>query len=292
MLSILIPTYDRDMLPLVEVLRQQCIATAYPFEIVVFDDASLSAWNRSNAQINTFEHCRFVSHSENKGRAANRNALAATAQGSHFLFLDGDMMPLRPDFIANYINALPQHQVLFGGITYETEKPEPLFRLRWTYGKKREEISVQQRQSHPYATCLTSNLCIERKIFEAIKFNDLIASYGYEDLVFVKGISKMNQPVTHLDNPAIHLGLEETAIFLAKTNQALENAKKMVQKGWITSQDIKALKWHKRILGWRLKPIIYPILHLFSPYMNRNLHSENPSVLVFDCYKLYYLLRN
>jgi len=81
-------------------------------------------------------------------------------------------------------------------------------------------------------------------------------------------------------------------VFLEKTKQALENAKKMVQKGWITSKDIKALKWHKRILQWRLKPILYPILLLLAPQMKHNLCSSKPNIRIFDLYKLFYLMRN
>lgn len=292
MLSILLPTYDRDMLPLVEVLHQQCIEAAYPFEILVFDDASHSHWNPSNEKINSWPHCQFISHTENKGRAANRNALATAAKGTHFLFLDGDMMPQHADFILRYLKAIQEHNIVFGGIAYQTEKPTANFRLRWIYGKKREEIPVEKRQINPYATCLTSNLCIERKVFEAVQFNPTIASYGYEDLLFVKGIANTGQTITHIDNPALHLGLEENEVFLEKTKQALENAKKMVQKGWITSKDIKALKWHKRILQWRLKPILYPILLLLAPQMKRNLRSSKPNIRIFDLYKLFYLMRN
>lgn len=292
MLSLLLPTFDSNMLPLVEVLHQQCNQAAYPYEILVFDDASLSTWNPSNEKINTWPNCRFISHPENIGRAANRNALAEAAKGTFFLFLDGDMMPQQPDFIQRYLDAIQNHHIIFGGIAYKTEKPAPAYRLRWIYGKKREEIPIQKRQINPFTTCLTSNLCIERNVFESVKFNPAIASYGYEDLLFVKGIAESGQVITHIDNPAIHLGLEESAVFLEKTTQALENAKKMVQKGWITSKDIKALKWHKRILQWRLKPILYPILLLFAPQMKQNLLSSKPNIRIFDLYKLYYLMRN
>jgi len=152
MLSILLPTYDRDMLPLVEVLHQQCIEAAYPFEILVFDDASHSHWNPSNEKINSWPHCQFISHTENKGRAANRNALATAAKGTHFLFLDGDMMPQHADFIPRYLKAIQEHHIIFGGIAYQTEKPTANFRLRWIYGKKREEIPMPLALPPTYAS--------------------------------------------------------------------------------------------------------------------------------------------
>ena len=58
MLSILIPTYNYNVVPFVMELRKQCLECNIIFEILVFDDGS-KLFLDENQKINSFENCRF-----------------------------------------------------------------------------------------------------------------------------------------------------------------------------------------------------------------------------------------
>src|SRR5690554_3801639 len=118
MLSILIPTYNYNVFPLVENLYQQCIASKIVFEIIVFDDAS--AQHFDNQKINLLENARFEVLEKNIGRSAIRNLLAKTAKYDWLLFLDADVFPMHTNLISNYMNeTTSDNKVVYGGIRYQ-----------------------------------------------------------------------------------------------------------------------------------------------------------------------------
>src|SRR5690606_40154735 len=81
MLSILIPTYQYNVLPLVKELHQQCSNYKVVFEILVMDDASPELVV-DHLQLALLPFCTYLSLDKNIGRAAVRNKLAAKAQFS------------------------------------------------------------------------------------------------------------------------------------------------------------------------------------------------------------------
>lgn len=58
MLSILIPTYNYNVYPLVSELHRQCLECGIAFEIIVFDDGS-NRYIKDNQQINSFKNYCF-----------------------------------------------------------------------------------------------------------------------------------------------------------------------------------------------------------------------------------------
>ena len=105
MLSILIPCYNYNALPLVNVLHQQ-IKHISEFEILVFDDDSDEHFKVSYRNINELNNCNYKELPKNIGRSKIRNELAEASRFENLLFLDVDTMPLNDDFIENYLNTL------------------------------------------------------------------------------------------------------------------------------------------------------------------------------------------
>ena len=103
MLSILIPTYNYNIVPLVRDLRSQLHKENIIFEIICIDDASQSELNLINEEINSFEFCSFSSLEKNFGRSKIRNFLAKKAKYEWLIFLDGDVLPAQSSFIFNYL---------------------------------------------------------------------------------------------------------------------------------------------------------------------------------------------
>ncbi|WP_348813623.1 glycosyltransferase family 2 protein [Flavobacterium maritimum] len=289
MLSILIPIYNYNAFPLVSEMRKQCLDCSIEFEIICQDDAS-DEFISENQAINTLENCIFSSNSFNLGRGKNINTLAQKARFDWLLILDCDTFPKDQNFIQNYTTVIEENEspVVFGGIVYESQKPEKEKLLRWIYGNKREALSIEKRIQSPANSALTSNLLIKKKLFLQYPFDASITKYGYEDLCFLTVLGTQNIYVSHIDNPTFHLNLETSEIFLEKTKTALENLAVIEESGVLETVDSKIIKAYSFLKTMKLTEIIAAIFKKSEAGITANLLSNNPSILLFDCYKLGY----
>ncbi len=288
MLSILIPVYNYNVVPLVLELHKQCLESKIDFEILCQDDASNSKLNEENEIINSLENCSFFVNSTNLGRGKNINSLAEKAKQDYLLILDCDTFPTQNDFIKNYssTNTIRENRVVFGGIQYKKEKPENERLLRWVYGNKRETLSLKVRNQKPNIRALTSNLWIQKKLFLETLFDESITKYGYEDLVFLSDLEKKGIFVKHIDNPTYHLGLESSRQFLDKTKVALENLKSITENTSLDSSESKILRIYIFFKRFYLVSFVSFLFKKTEGKIEQNLLSQKPSLLLFDLYKL------
>ncbi|WP_264551754.1 glycosyltransferase family 2 protein [Flavobacterium sp. N2038] len=278
MLSILIPVYNYNALPLVNELVKQCNTCGINFEILCQDDASNSGENAQNQIINSFSNCAFFINDSNLGRGKNINSLAQKAKYDWFLILDCDTFPAQNSFIQNYIAAISESKsIYFGGIVYEDKKPEQEQLLRWIYGQKRETSAV-----------LTSNLLIKKDVFLQHQFDESVTKYGYEDLLFFSVLKKNDFKITRIENPTFHLNLETSQVFLNKTKTAIENLFFLYQSGKISTDDSKIVKAFEVLKKVKLIRFSNFIFKKNQDKIERNLLSEKPSLFLFDLYKLGY----
>lgn len=292
MLSILIPVYHYNAFPLAAELHNQCVGLHIPFEIICQDDAS-TTFIAENQAINTLENGTFSSNVFNLGRGRNCNALAQKATYDWLLILDCDTFPKDSDFIKNYLQFI-QNQlgtVAFGGIVYHTERPSEEKVLRWVYGTARESLSVEKRTTNPNGNALTSNLLIKKNVFFSNPFEESITQYGYEDLVFLSDLKKKGVIVKHIDNATYHLGLESSKQFLEKTKTALKNLAFLYDYKNIATTDSKLISVYAILKKMRLVRIIAWFFEKYKATMTSNLVSDQPSLLVFDGYKLGYFCK-
>lgn len=278
MLSILIPVFNYNVLPLVNELVKQCNSCGITFEIVCQDDASNSTENIQNQEINSFPNCSFFINETNLGRGKNINSLAKKAKYNWLLILDCDTFPTENNFIQNYISTISDSgNILFGGIIYEDKKPEKKQRLRWIYGRERETSAV-----------LSSNLLIKKDVFLQFSFDESIIKYGYEDLLFFAVLKKNNFKINHIENPTFHLNLETSELFLAKTKTALENLVFLYNSKKISAEESKIIKAFELLKSLKLIGFTRFLFNKKRKTIEHNLLSENPSLFYFDLYKLGY----
>lgn len=290
MLSILIPTYNYNVWPLVHQLHEQCNAIGIPFEILVYDDCSSSPVQENNT-INTLKNAQFVPLSKNIGRSAIRNKLALDALYEDLLFLDADTIPVSNQFIQNYINVISEDtEIIYGGIIYQKERPKPENLLRWVYGNEREALSVTERNKMPHLRFLTLNFCIKKEVFKKIAFNENIPNLRHEDTLFAMNAKQHNIKVLHIDNPIIHHGLESSQVFLKKSEEATIVLKQFVEEGLIKPNDTALSSLANRIEKAKLRGLLSKGLGIFQSKMKRHLLSKNPSLFIFDLYRLHLYL--
>lgn len=279
MLSILIPVYHYNALSLVNELVKQCDFNGINFEILCQDDASNSFDNTTNQKINAILNCFFFINKINLGRGKNINLLAQKAKYDWLLILDCDTFPAQNNFIKKYVHIISNStkNIFFGGILYENKKPQKEQLLRWIYGRKRETISI-----------LTSNLLIKKEVYVEYPFDESITKYGYEDLCFFTVLKSNYFEIYRVENPTYHLNLETSVAFLNKTKTALENLLLLFNSKKISSEESKIIKVFEFLK--KLKMIRFSVF-FFKKYqtkIERNLLSQNPSIFLFDLYKLGY----
>lgn len=291
MLSIIIPVYNYNAYPLVSELQKQCLECKIDFEILCQDDAS-NQFLEKNQKINNLEKCNFSRNNLNFGRSKMRNFLAEKAKFEWLLLIDCDTFPTENDYIQKYFFQINECQnVVYGGIKYQKEKPNNDQLLRWIYGNARESLSVEKRNTNANGNALTSNILIRKNIFILNKFDESITKYGYEDLVFLSELKKKRFLVKHIDNPTYHLGLETSQQFLEKTKIALGNLKLIAETTSLDNSESKILQTYVLLKRLYLSFLISFLFKIAERKMERNLLSQNPSLLLFDFYKLGYYCR-
>lgn len=288
MLSIVIPTYNYSVFDLILELKNQCDSIGIDYEIIVQDDHSNS--ENENEKINKLEHCSFSSNSGNLGRAKNRNLLAQKATFPYLLFLDADTFPIHKNFISNYILEINDaNKIVYGGIRYQEEQPPKEKLLRWVYGKKREALSVEQRNKNIYLSFLTLNFLIHKEVFKTVAFNESIPNLRHEDTLFSFELMKNNISLKHVENPVYHFGIDNFGKALQKEHESLLALKNLVDKGLLPNDYVKLSTFFSTIKTLKLKFLIAFSFKVIKPLLLKNISSATPSLVLFDVYRIGYL---
>lgn len=288
MISILIPNFNFDVRRLVSDLHSQAEGLGVEVEIVVAEDGS-SKFVQDNSEITSLHGVKHIIFPENQGRAKTRNILAWEAKHRYLLFLDADSEVIDESFLSRYLAVLSENCVFNGGIRYRKADEKLEYSLRLRYGHEREEASAKERQRQ-ILSFTTFNMLIDKCVFEKIKFDEEISSYGYEDLVFGYELKRSGYHIQHIDNPLYHTGLDTNHIFLQKTETAIQNLKYVYRRYPEVADYSRILGVYRKIEKYRLTALLRPIFKIMKPRFRRNLLSEKPSLRIFDLYKLGELL--
>ena len=288
MLSILIPIYNFAVKELIVELSTQATHLKQPFEILCIDDKSDDYFLNINKDIETIKGVVYQRLNKNIGRSKIRNLLAEKAQFNCLLFLDCDVKPYKKDFLKHYLDLSEKHKVIVGGVAYQDFDEQKSKFLRWKYGKLREEKTAQTRQKKPYNSFSASNLLIHKDISHEIRFSESLLQYGHEDTLFGFELSNLAIPILHIDNPIIHLGLDETSTFLHKTELGLNNLidlKKVLPE---VCQKIKICRYYNGLKSSLF--LTRPIFKWIKNITHKMLINGNCNLVVFDLYKLSFML--
>jgi GT2 family glycosyltransferase len=283
MLSILIPTYNYDVFALTEELYTQCIKEDIAFEIIVLDDASP---NYSESQ-SLYENVIYLRNETNLGRTLTRKKLAETARYDSLLFLDADVIPVKSDFIKNYILHI-DNPIVLGGVAYISEITDTNKTLRHKYGRMREETTAAERNKNPYGNILSGNLMVKKDVFLEHNYAQNHNLYGM-DIYFSYRLYKNNVAIVHIDNPVYHLGLEDDEIFFKKSLQAVESRKQLLADAEGIENINSLLKHYKRLKKYRLTGLISLGFKLAEPLLKKMILKKDPNLFYLDIYRLGYI---
>ena len=287
MLSVLIPTFNYNVKPLVLEVHEQCVEAGILFEIIVIDDVSSLEFMQLNQSVQALASCNFFQLSKNIGRSKIRNLLAQKAQYKWLLFLDADVLPTQSLFIKNYLNQInlqSKKTVYCGGLEYKDDKNHDDL-LRYKFGKANEAISLKKRQQKPYKYFFTSNFLIQKSAFNILQFQEKLSNYGKEDYLFSMDLKDANFTVKHIENQVYHLGIDADAVFLEKTKKALENIIFLEQEGLLTTENTTILQVVHQIKKLRLLSVLSKFTNFFEKITLKttNLHFFNGFRICYLC---------
>ncbi len=289
MLSILIPTFNYDTLPLVKSIHKQCVNSDIVFEILVFDDGSNSELSKKNNAINEFRNSVFQALDKNIGRTALRNVLAKHAKYDNLLFIDADTLPANENFISNYLGHIhTNYQSIFGGYAYQRKVPEKDMLLRWKYGKSCEQVDASIRNRNPYKVIISGNMLIKKGVFLSINHHMLGNMYGLDN--YFGSLLKNNKiNVLHINNAVTHLGLERSEIYLTKKELASETLIKLNRENKLPNHTNNLLIWFVFLKKYKLNYFFNYFYIAFNAILKKNLLGKTPIVYILQLYRLSYM---
>ena len=215
-LSVLIPFYKDNASTLLQDLDVQI--TNNPIEVLFYDDGTgdpaLTAQMRGSVQ-GAKGAVKLITNAANQGRSAARNGLFEAARADWVLFLDADMRPSSDNFLENYLRLVETDStdIIFGGFEVETHQADPDRDLHRALSEISDCLTLDERQAGGPQYVASSNLCVRRQVLEIEPFDSGFTGWGWEDSEWAARVSK-RFTLVHVDNPAIHLGLETTATLL------------------------------------------------------------------------------
>lgn len=299
MLSVLIPVYNWNVVPLVSELYRQLENETITFEIIVGDDASEERYHLLNSVLEDKAFIRYIRFSENQGRSRLRNFLADQASYPYLLYMDCDAAVISGSYIPHYVKTIREHAgeenfVIIGGTAYREGSPGSSNSLRWYYGRKREQKTSRERSKNPYRSFTPFNFVVTRSTFRTIRFDESLTTYGNEDTLYGYHLKVHRIKVLHIDNPLYHEGLDENEIYLMKIESAIDN---LIRLSAGDSSESSFISDNRLLTTYRLLSKMHlagPVKSLFgkyAPWMKRRL-IKTPSLPLLDFYKLGYFLQH
>ncbi|MBR1683220.1 MAG: glycosyltransferase family 2 protein [Bacteroidaceae bacterium] len=287
-LSILIPTYNYNALTLVKALHQLAVREGIEAEIIIGDDASTSEteWMQEAAQL---PGVTILRENTNLGRAAIRNHLGLQSTGKWLWFIDADAEVPAEFSLKAGLSAAALSPVVCCGLYHPAENPNPRGTLRYKYERAADKKrSAAQRMKHPHRRLATFNLLVYREVFLHRRFNEKCDKYGYEDALFGVELGRHHIAVAHIDNPLIHIGIDDNDEFLAKSEMAMRSLYKISN---IMPRNGGGIVGTSRLLRkWHLRGPVKVVFKLLRRPIRANLLSQHPLLPLFQFYKLGYYL--
>ncbi len=233
LLSILIPTYDHDVVQLcAELLADMSALPVGLVELIVLVDGNPGRTGQQ-AVIAEATHLRqpaaWALAASNIGRSMARNCLASLARGQYLQFLDADSLPDAPGFVGRSIAELQaittysQPVILCGGRTGKRLAPAPAdARLFERHCQKREWISPAERNLDAASSFLSANFVVPSNVFRDVPFDEAFRGWGWEDTEWALRASQIAR-IHHVHNSVSHMEYHRDADWLRRIERAAEN---------------------------------------------------------------------
>lgn len=280
MITILIPVFNVDVTLLIRDLLLQLERNKLSCELIVMDDDSQEIIKEINRKACSGNRLIYLELDRNHGRVEIRRKLAQAATFEWLLFIDCDSKLIKDDYLKKYISNLDFSDAIVGGTVYQQEPPACEKRLHWKYGSRREVIRPQKRSFR------SNNFCIRKALFLELHIPEELSGYGHEDTFIGIELERKGYRIHFMENPVLHLGIENTPAFINKSESALRNLLRL--RHYI---DEDFLRKHVTLFDVfcrtrSLRPFMVAAFQMVKPLLLKNLNSCHPRLSFFDFYRL------
>ncbi len=229
-LSVLTPFHKHDPSTLLAALSHAPAGV----EFILLDDGSNSAalLARVIAQAEKLgTPARIIVWAKNRGRAAARNRLLKEARGEYVLFLDADMIPDSPRFLAIWLGVLSTQRplVAFGGLSVRHAAPDGETALHRNLFAHSDCAPAHIRALAAAQRTASANLAVRRDFLAVHPFDPCFTGWGFEDTDWALSAAQ-HARILHVDNPATHAGLDDDATLMRKSAEAGRNFARLALK--------------------------------------------------------------
>jgi len=272
-LSILIPFYRDDPTPLLADLARQTGFDADTVEIIVCDDGTGDAALTQAITAVLKGRGSLIGGAENRGRAEARNALCRAARAARLLFLDADMRLPDSSFVATWLREIEtaDPDIAFGGFAPPVAVTADRA-LHRAFSQSADGLPAGQRAKDPARSLFTSNLLVKADILTACPFDNGFEGWGWEDMEWAARAAARYDS-RHIDNPAVHDGLETAETLLERYRRAAGNFARLSALHPGLAARMPLTRWArrmKRLPGSRvLRPIFAMIARSPAPMAAR-----------------------
>jgi glycosyltransferase involved in cell wall biosynthesis len=230
-LSVLIPFFRYDPSRLLKVLDREAAILSGAAEIILLDDGSgddALASLVSAAVRSAPSPIAFMRLLRNKGRAKGRNILASHARARHLLFLDSDMLPDSPSFLATYLKVIEEEDpaVVVGGVSVRQAPRRRELALHRHWMERLECFPAEARRTSPIRYVYSQNVMVRRDAFAAESFDERFSGWGWEDIEWGARLGGRWR-ISHINNTATHLGLDTPEALIAKCEESPANFRRL-----------------------------------------------------------------
>jgi glycosyltransferase involved in cell wall biosynthesis len=233
LLTIASPYFRDDPTGWIGALAADPLATEV--EVVVVDDGTGDAAldQRVRAAIDAWPGpARVVRFHANRGRAQARNRLIEGATGRYILFVDADMIPGDRQFLARYLHIARRESaaIVFGGFTTRNGQITRDTRLHHSLSERADCLPAIDRSMRGAYAVASNNLLVRADVLDQHRFDAEFTGWGWEDTEWAVRATDDGYGLIHIDNPAVHVGLDTTQTVLKKYREAGANLRRMVQR--------------------------------------------------------------
>lgn len=280
-ISVCIPVYRYPVQNLIDWISRN--PPSLDFEVLVFIDGP----NKEYIQNRNLPLTLLGGTGERLGVAQVRKALVEAAEFDFILFLDADVIPLNGAYFSILEHYKNQTKVVVGGYAYFKIDFERGRRLRYYYGRAREQAHASIRNESPFNKIFLGNFLIKKDLMLEILADWPTVLYGHEDTLLGFRLEKLGIKPTHIENPVRHIPSDSNEAFLVKTRLATSNLFALQER----FPELKATKLAAFAQKLPAKYLIKSVLGLIEGSLSKHLkEADRPLISTLDLLKLYWYL--
>jgi len=116
-----------------------------------------------------------------------------------------------------------------------------------------------------------------------------IIGYGHEDTLFGIRLKENSVLVKHINNPVVHIGLEDFDEYFEKTLEGLRNL--LFISHVVSMHDtVRLYKYLALVKRYKMQTLVVMVGKVFEKKIIKNLRGRKPILVLFDLYKIAHII--